>query len=235
LDLSSNLFSSIPNGLLPVVASATSLKLNDNNINTLKPFTDPLNRAPELTNLELQGNMITNIADSTFTSLSSSLKSLDLQDNHIITLSRQVIELLDHLERLSLAGNPWLCDCDMAWVRHLPEIVVIDTALCANNVKRNLVCFGASHCPSYVASPRCAALPEPTATADLPTSTEAHTTTGTNPTSTLPTSTTNSPFRVLSAKEHQESCQQLRKTYETFCSPLDLDDFGAGDNGLGGL
>ena len=69
-----------------------------------------------LTSLSLSKNQIALLADNAFENLTS-LRSLDLSQNHLTSVSQQL--LVDILGRenvsVDLSGNPFSCTCDLLW------------------------------------------------------------------------------------------------------------------------
>ena len=159
LNLSSNALGSLPvavtlavNRVARLYASRCSLTSLDNWVVAKSPST-------RLVELSLSGNRLTVLPPTVVASVSSSLEDLDVRGNLLSTLDRQLSYGRTSLRRLSLAGNPWICDCELGWLRDLS--VTIDNATCwtpSTTTGELVVCYNIDDCV-YV-DPRAAALEE---------------------------------------------------------------------------
>lgn len=72
--------------------------------------------------VQLEGNLLQQLHPDTFVTLRhsqvfklSTVKTIYLSDNALTTLPATVFSGCYQLENLFLNGNPWSCDCQMAW------------------------------------------------------------------------------------------------------------------------
>jgi len=99
--------------------------------------------------LLLSGNRLTAVPPDVVISVHSSLKHLDVSGNLLTTLDREGFPSWTAVERLSLAGNPWQCDCELAWVRRFR---FVDNATCwtpSTTTGQRVVCYDADDCDYY--------------------------------------------------------------------------------------
>lgn len=113
-----------------------SLNLNDNLLINLPVI--PEHFKFNITKISAINNKI---AVVTSDSIADDLKFLDLRNNSLRYLSKEVIKKLKNLQTLSLSGNPWLCDCssldffnNIKSIKHL--IVDYDEVFCQNLEKK---------------------------------------------------------------------------------------------------
>ena len=73
-----------------------------------------------LDNLWLSGNYIIDLDRTIFEPFAESLKVLQLNDNKLSTINITSLptKLWTSLDKMSLGGNPWNCDCGLIWFRH---------------------------------------------------------------------------------------------------------------------
>ena len=79
----------------------------------------------QLTNLEILAmyqNKFETIPEDAFEGLNK-LKKLVLHEGNLKTLSFALVENKPHLELLQIFGNPLECDCRLAWVRTMADIL----------------------------------------------------------------------------------------------------------------
>ena len=69
----------------------------------------PENFKLKITEIVAPGNKIRNVSIENLAS--DHLKILDLRDNRIFTLNAEDKEKLKGMKKVSLGGNPWICDC----------------------------------------------------------------------------------------------------------------------------
>ena len=92
------------------------LDLSNNHITTIDPKLENFlcNQAFNVKNLSLSGNALTKLDDKVM--CLSNVEDLDLSHNNFTTLlykEAETLEKLFNLKSLKLAGNPWMCDCDL--------------------------------------------------------------------------------------------------------------------------
>jgi len=80
----------------------------------------------QLIELSLSGNRLTVLPSTVVETVRRSLKHLDIRGNLLTGLNGDTP--FGGLWQLSLAGNPWHCDCQLEWLRNLE--VMIDNATC---------------------------------------------------------------------------------------------------------
>ncbi|KAJ8012990.1 hypothetical protein DPEC_G00048630 [Dallia pectoralis] len=104
------------------LSSLLRLHLDHNRLQFLHPRA--LLRLPNLRLLRLQGNQLIQLHPQAFCTVSllqtfclSSLRHLDLSNNSLTVLPRDMLRNAPLLESLALQTNPWTCDCSMAWLQ----------------------------------------------------------------------------------------------------------------------
>nr|XP_055051712.1 immunoglobulin superfamily member 10 isoform X2 [Misgurnus anguillicaudatus] len=102
------------------------LHMDHNHITFIHPQSFYGLKMLQLVNLE--GNMLQQLHPDTFISLRysqifkiSSLRTIYLSDNALTSLPATVFAACYKLENLFLSGNPWSCDCKMAWIGEWTE------------------------------------------------------------------------------------------------------------------
>ncbi|XP_019619402.1 PREDICTED: leucine-rich repeat and immunoglobulin-like domain-containing nogo receptor-interacting protein 1 [Branchiostoma belcheri] len=109
---SANKLTTVPREALANMSSLRSLVLSDNPI----VYVGPDAFGPQLTEVKLQNTKLRIIDGAAFNS-SPQVNRLTLSNNHLQYLPETVFQPLtyygDH-ETLDLAGNPWVCDCQLA-------------------------------------------------------------------------------------------------------------------------
>jgi len=99
-----------------------------------------------LVELSLSGNRLDELPSIVVSLVNDSLQHLDVRGNLLSTLGSEE-SYGRSLRRLSLAGNPWLCDCQLAWLRR--RIFTIDNATCwtpATTIGQHVVCYNVDDC-----------------------------------------------------------------------------------------
>ncbi|KAM4042569.1 immunoglobulin superfamily member 10 isoform 1-T1 [Anomaloglossus baeobatrachus] len=78
--------------------------------------------------VHLEGNEIRQLHMDTFVTLrfiqifkTSSIKHINLSDNQLSSLPKEMFLYLNELEGLYLHGNPWSCDCNLQWLTELGQ------------------------------------------------------------------------------------------------------------------
>ncbi|CAD5119459.1 unnamed protein product [Dimorphilus gyrociliatus] len=125
LDLSRNSFAVIDGGDL-----SAFLNLNRLHLNYLKRLERvSLEGLIELRYLSLTNcPLLAHINPTSFDGLNS-LETLDLRRNALTSMTRKLVENLSTLASLQLAGNKWICDCEMTWINDVNFL--IDDAKCS--------------------------------------------------------------------------------------------------------
>ena len=80
---------------------------------------EALMKLPYLQRLELANNPHLQYIHRGAFSQVPNLRALELHNNLLTVLEKQVVEGLDHLNTLTLHGNPLYCDCMVNWLRQL--------------------------------------------------------------------------------------------------------------------
>ena len=88
------------------------LCLANNRITTIRA--DMFSRPSQLYRIELDHNLLTKILDEAFNVLNVSLREIYLHNNRLLRISETVFSELS----LTLNGNPFDCDCQLAWIRN---------------------------------------------------------------------------------------------------------------------
>ncbi|KAI0217050.1 hypothetical protein LSAT2_031033 [Lamellibrachia satsuma] len=145
LVLSNNLFETISDDVFNGPRhSLTNLDLSTNELTTISQAT--FRNMSNLQTLDLSNNLLETIADAAFSGTSQSLRALNLDTNKLTTLGPALFHNMPHLYILSLSnnlfetiqenpfdglkymmsldlyGNPFTCDCRLAWIRTIPDI-----------------------------------------------------------------------------------------------------------------
>lgn len=98
------------------------LYLDNNHIELIHP--DAFRGMISLSLLHLEGNHLQKLHPSTFSTFSllnhflvSTIKHLYLADNYLMSLPKEILRNMPHLQNLFLYGNPWTCDCRLDWLQ----------------------------------------------------------------------------------------------------------------------
>ena len=132
LDIGVNRLLTIPDDMFNDLRQLTELSLSANDLTTVK--TAWFKQLTHLETLNLSGNKFETIPENAFERLSK-LKKLDLSYGSLKSLSCALVQNKPHLESLTLYGNPLECDCRLAWVQTMADILSKDPdniALCAS-------------------------------------------------------------------------------------------------------
>nr|XP_046220029.1 LOW QUALITY PROTEIN: matrix-remodeling-associated protein 5-like [Oncorhynchus gorbuscha] len=104
------------------LSSLQRLHLDHNWLQSLHP--QALLHLPSLRLIRLQGNRLHQLHPQAFCTLSllqtfcySTLRHLDVSNNSLTNLPRDILRTAPLLESLALQANPWTCDCSMAWLQ----------------------------------------------------------------------------------------------------------------------
>ena len=104
-----NNFTLLDSSSQPLSSKYNNLRLVFNNQSELPVI--PKNFKFKVTEIVAPGNKIQNVLIENLAS--DHLKILDLRYNQISTLNKEVAEKLKGIEKVSLGGNPWICDCSI--------------------------------------------------------------------------------------------------------------------------
>ncbi len=97
------------------LAKLTTLKLSDNQIDTIPDFT--FQKLSQLQSLYLSENTITSISQRAMTGPQASLTSVSLNKNLLTTLDECTFDGFTQLTQIGLSQNPLHCDCHLKWLR----------------------------------------------------------------------------------------------------------------------
>lgn len=112
LDLSQNMLSSLPAKLFQNLSSLEHLDLSENVLQELA--NTAFRGLLQISTINLQKNNLTSLEADLFID-QGRMSRLGLARNRLENLSYGVLEPLDFECLLSLHGNPWRCDCDLAY------------------------------------------------------------------------------------------------------------------------
>ena len=105
IDLSGNMLTSLPNGLLSTVSSSLRvLWLGENEFQDFSSTKLGLNHSPMMTELNLTSNLIDTLSSKNFAHVQS-LRSLDLSNNRIDRIDGDTFKDMQNLTQLWLDGN----------------------------------------------------------------------------------------------------------------------------------
>ena len=169
LDLSYNRFVRVPGVITRASDVLIALRLDFNNISSLNSWVGPAVYRSDVEELSLRGNVIDKLPGNFMTAVRASLTQLDLRDNRLRTLPKQLFDDIPHLTRLLLAGNPLHCDCRLVWLRQLLSQVSIDSATCSSPsdvIGLSAVLFDADSCQNFTGDVTVAETEPPTSTID---------------------------------------------------------------------
>jgi len=152
LNLSNNALRRLPAGVTLIIDRIAHLYADRCSLTSLDDWV--VAKSPLLTRLvelSLSGNRLMALPKSVIASVSTSLKRLDIRGNLFTTLDPDVFygrASPYNLRRLWLAGNPWLCNCQLAWLRHVN--FQLDNATCwtpSTTTHQHVACYNISDCP----------------------------------------------------------------------------------------
>ena len=125
-----NNLQTMPDDIFNDLHQLVHLFLSDNDLKTVK--TAWFRQLTNLKSLYLEKNQLETIPEDAFQELNS-LTTLWLNSNCLKTLSYALVPNKTQFESLTLYGNPLECDCRLAWVRAMADILsTIHIALCAS-------------------------------------------------------------------------------------------------------
>ena len=149
LNLSDNALGRLPVAVTLAVDHIARLYADRCSLTSLDNWVFAGSQTTRLIELSLSGNRLTELPRVVISSMSDSLQHLDVRGNLLSTLGSEE-SYGRFLQRLSLAGNPWLCDCQLAWLR---QRVVgdfrIDDATCwtpSTTIDQHVVCYNVDDC-----------------------------------------------------------------------------------------
>ena len=152
LSLSSNALGRLPVAVTLAVDRIARLYADRCSLTSLDNWvvSSPTTRLVELS---LSANRLTVLPSSVIATVSSSLEHLDVRGNLLSTLDSEIYfsrSFPGDLSRLSLTGNPWLCDCQLAWLQY--AYVEIDNATCwtpSTTTGQQVRCYDVDDCNLY--------------------------------------------------------------------------------------
>ncbi|XP_065226390.1 adhesion G protein-coupled receptor A3 isoform X2 [Planococcus citri] len=120
LILSNNKLETIDRETFEGLQSLENCDLGNNNINFID--SEAFSRLKNLKALTISNNQLEKLDKEMFEGLQS-LERLKLANNRLITLPEEAT-LLTQLKYLDISGNPWVCSCDIWWLRTTTHIDV---------------------------------------------------------------------------------------------------------------
>jgi len=151
LNLSNNALGKLPVAVTLAVNRIARLYANRCSLTSLDNWAVARSPTTRLIELSLSGNRLTVLPPAVVASVSTSLEHLDVRGNLLSTLNREIYYGRSpprSLQRLSLAGNPWICDCELHWLRYLGD-VMIDNVTCwtpSSTAGELVICFTVDDC-----------------------------------------------------------------------------------------
>src|SRR5688572_8392060 len=83
----------------------------------------------------------------------NSIWYLDLSGNNLTRIDQRLYQALPSINIIILDDNPWICDCQMSWIRKPPNgwsnLNGLNLATCAEPVElanTSIICYNASMC-----------------------------------------------------------------------------------------
>jgi len=141
LNLSNNALGRLPLAVTRAVGRIGRLYASRCSLTSLDNWVVDKSSTTRLVELSLSENRLTVLPLIVVESVFESLEHLDLRGNLLTTLNRELY-WQSEVHRLSLAGNPWLCDCELNWLRY--EGLLIDNATCwtpSATTGQHVVCY----------------------------------------------------------------------------------------------
>ena len=146
LNLSNNALVRLPVALTLAIGRIARLYANRCSLTSLDNWVVDISPTTRLIELSLSGNRLTALPQAL---VSTSLEHLDVRGNLLLTLDSEIY--IDRWTRsvrlrLSLTGNPWLCDCQLAWLRNG---AAIDNATCwtpSATTGQHVACYNVDDC-----------------------------------------------------------------------------------------
>ena len=112
LNLEDNKLTELPVSVLVDTPRLTSLDLTRNKLRNVD--LSLLEAIPRLKYLDLSRNSITKVR--TTPSIDGKLFYLSLADNNLRTMTEDIMNCMSTGSAVHLYGNPWSCDCNLAWL-----------------------------------------------------------------------------------------------------------------------
>ncbi|XP_066477687.1 carboxypeptidase N subunit 2 [Tiliqua scincoides] len=113
LSLASNQLQQLPERFFGQLSKLSTLLLSHNRLHSLP--SGVFQGLPALTRLDLAHNSLTVLPREGFANLTG-LEVLDIAHNHLRVLPEGIFDANELLHQVSLKGNPWACDCRLAYL-----------------------------------------------------------------------------------------------------------------------